>query len=63
MVEYFLSDLGQVTLKFWKYLEAAEHAVYTYEYFLARPGNGADTAKADITFARCGNRQGIEAFT
>ncbi len=52
MVEYCLGDPGQVTLIFWKYLEAAEHAVYTYERFLARPGNGADTAKANIAFAR-----------
>ena len=52
MVEYCLGDPGQVTLIFWKYLKAAEHAVYTYERFLARPGNGADTAKANIAFAR-----------
>ena len=52
MVIYCLSDPGQVTLKFWKYLETTEHAIYTYEYFLARPGNGAYTAKTNIAFAR-----------
>ena len=63
MVKYCLGNPGQVTLIFWKYLEAAQHAVGADKYLLVRACDGADTAKADITFARCGNRQGIEAFT
>ncbi len=52
VVENLLRDPWQVALEFWEDLEAAEHAVYTYERFLARPGNGAYTAKANIAFAR-----------